>query len=193
MDCSWCTMSCDYYPGLLPSFTIYLICPCGGNVPEFCYGRTGSKHDRVTSYLADVCREFPQSFQRNVIAVELLAFQVRIRIVQFWNLGKKNMCSEWLFSIPYGKFLDSFLKCSTTILQYFTSLMLHLAKVKVNLSPGTPRWHAWEPDCSYTQGCTNLWRQAAMGTKFCTLALNICGSSVWNMLHVSLLTPRILR
>lgn len=30
-------------------------------------------------------------------------------------------------------------------------------------------------------------------TKFCLLVLRICGSSVWNMLHFTLFTPRILR
>lgn len=31
-----------------------------------------------------------------------------------------------------------------------------------------------------------------MEPKFCTLAPNISGASVWNLLHVSLLEPRIL-
>jgi len=30
-------------------------------------------------------------------------------------------------------------------------------------------------------------------TKLCTVAPNICGSSVWIMLHVTLLVPRIFR
>lgn len=34
---------------------------------------------------------------------------------------------------------------------------------------------------------------AARSPKFYTLMPNICGSSVWNMLHVTLLRPRILR
>jgi hypothetical protein len=32
-----------------------------------------------------------------------------------------------------------------------------------------------------------------MATKYCTLALNICGSSGWNLLHVTLLAPILLR
>jgi hypothetical protein len=35
--------------------------------------------------------------------------------------------------------------------------------------------------------------QVARTTKFCTVAPNICGSSVWNFLHVTILVPRILR
>jgi len=31
------------------------------------------------------------------------------------------------------------------------------------------------------------------GEKFYTVALNICGASVWNLLHVTILAPRILR
>lgn len=33
------------------------------------------------------------------------------------------------------------------------------------------------------QGCTNLGRQVAMATKFCTVAPNICGALVWNFFH----------
>jgi hypothetical protein len=39
------------------------------------------------------------------------------------------------------------------------------------------------------QGCTNLGHQ---GTKFCKVAPNICGSSVWNLLPITTLAPRIL-
>jgi hypothetical protein len=35
--------------------------------------------------------------------------------------------------------------------------------------------------------------QVAVATKFCTAAPDICGSSIWNLLHVILLAPRILR
>ena len=35
-------------------------------------------------------------------------------------------------------------------------------------------------------------RQDAVTTTCCTVAHNICGSSVWNLLHVTFLTPRIL-
>jgi hypothetical protein len=34
--------------------------------------------------------------------------------------------------------------------------------------------------------------QIAQTTKLCTVASNICGSPVWNLLHVTLLVPRIL-
>ena len=45
----------------------------------------------------------------------------------------------------------------------------------------------------YDQGRTNPGRQVARSTKFCTAAPNMCGSSVWNLLHVTFLAPRILR
>ena len=35
--------------------------------------------------------------------------------------------------------------------------------------------------------------RAAVATKLCMMAPNVCGSSVRNLLHVTLLTPRILR
>lgn len=41
--------------------------------------------------------------------------------------------------------------------------------------------------------CTNPWRHVAMAIKFCTMAACMCASSVWNLLHVTLLIPRILR
>jgi hypothetical protein len=40
---------------------------------------------------------------------------------------------------------------------------------------------------------TNTGSQVAVATKFCTVTRNICGRSVWNLLRVTLLAPRILR
>ena len=45
----------------------------------------------------------------------------------------------------------------------------------------------------YDQGRMNPGRQVARLTKFCSAAPNMCGSSVWNLLHVIFLAPRILR
>jgi len=42
-------------------------------------------------------------------------------------------------------------------------------------------------------GYTDIRCLVAAATKFCTVAPNICGPSFWNMLHVTLLVPRILR
>jgi hypothetical protein len=42
------------------------------------------------------------------------------------------------------------------------------------------------------QGCTNAGREVALATNFCTVAPNTCGFSVWTLLHVALLAPRIL-
>jgi hypothetical protein len=43
------------------------------------------------------------------------------------------------------------------------------------------------------QGCTNNGCQVGEETKFCMMTLNICGSSGWNLLHVTFLAPRVLR
>jgi len=43
------------------------------------------------------------------------------------------------------------------------------------------------------QGCTIPGRQVAQSTKFCTVALNICGSSVLTLFHVTLLATRFLK
>jgi hypothetical protein len=43
------------------------------------------------------------------------------------------------------------------------------------------------------QGCTNPGRQVARATKFPTVTPNICGSSVWDLLHGTLRAPRILK
>jgi hypothetical protein len=43
------------------------------------------------------------------------------------------------------------------------------------------------------QGCTNAGHQVAVVTKVCTVVRNVCGSSVWNLLHVNVLAPRILK
>jgi hypothetical protein len=42
------------------------------------------------------------------------------------------------------------------------------------------------------QGYTNPGHQIAQETQFCVVTPNICGSSVWNFLYITLLAPRIL-
>jgi len=42
------------------------------------------------------------------------------------------------------------------------------------------------------KGCKNPRRQIVKAFKFRTIAPNICASSVWNLVHVSLLGPRAL-
>jgi hypothetical protein len=41
--------------------------------------------------------------------------------------------------------------------------------------------------------CTNSGRQVAVANKFCMVAPNICGSSGWNLLHVTQVASKILR
>jgi hypothetical protein len=48
-------------------------------------------------------------------------------------------------------------------------------------------------DCSVVQGCTNPRCQVTQVTKFYMVVPNICGYSVWNFHHVTLLVPRILK
>lgn len=43
------------------------------------------------------------------------------------------------------------------------------------------------------QGCTNDGRQVAVATKFCDVAPSIDGFVLWNVLHVTLMAPGILR
>ena len=43
------------------------------------------------------------------------------------------------------------------------------------------------------QGCTNPVRQVTRAPKYFTMARNICGSSVRNLLFITFLAPRILR
>jgi len=42
------------------------------------------------------------------------------------------------------------------------------------------------------QVCTNSGRQVPWSAKFCAAVPYICGSAVWNFLHIAHLTPRIL-
>jgi hypothetical protein len=44
-----------------------------------------------------------------------------------------------------------------------------------------------------TQGCTRVGCQVTWVTEFLTVVPNIGGLSVWNLLHVTVLAPRILR
>jgi len=48
-------------------------------------------------------------------------------------------------------------------------------------------------DNSIQKGCINPRHQVSWVTKFCEGATNVCGSSPWNMLNVSLLAPKILK
>ena len=43
------------------------------------------------------------------------------------------------------------------------------------------------------QGCTNAGTQVAVVTKVCTVARNVGGSPVWSLLHITVLTPTILK
>ena len=49
-------------------------------------------------------------------------------------------------------------------------------------------WHKAQPQVSSNPG-----RKVAVASKFCTVAPVICGSSIRNLLHVTLVAPRILR
>ena len=51
----------------------------------------------------------------------------------------------------------------------------------------------WLQILTLYQACTNSGVQIARATKFYTVATNICGTSVCNLLYVTLLTHRILR
>jgi hypothetical protein len=46
---------------------------------------------------------------------------------------------------------------------------------------------------NHDQGCKNPRLQVTVATKFCMVVPNVCGSSVGNMLCVTLLPPRNLR
>ena len=41
------------------------------------------------------------------------------------------------------------------------------------------------------QECANICRQVAVVTKFCTVAPNICVTSVWKLFQISILAPGI--
>jgi hypothetical protein len=51
-------------------------------------------------------------------------------------------------------------------------------------------WGESANDCTPIQRCTNTGRQVARATKFCVTAPNICVSSIWNLLCVTLLVPQ---
>jgi hypothetical protein len=51
----------------------------------------------------------------------------------------------------------------------------------------------WSLGTVYNRGGQNHRRQFAVAIKFCAVATDICGSSVWNLVHVAILALRILR
>jgi hypothetical protein len=67
-------------------------------------------------------------------------------------------------------------------------------------APGKCHWgnNCFLPNLSQStnpliQDSKNSMCEVAQAIKFCTVAPNICGSSVWNLLHVTLLEPRVLK
>lgn len=50
-----------------------------------------------------------------------------------------------------------------------------------------------EQPSNKAQGCTNRGQQVAVATDFCTMAPNVCESSLRKFLHVTLLASTILR
>ena len=76
----------------------------------------------------------------------------------------------YFFSFPRGKFRNSALNYANSA--FFPCFQINLFLI---------------------QGCTNPGRQVAVATKFCAVAPNICGSSVWNLLLVISMVHRILR
>jgi len=69
----------------------------------------------------------------------------------------------------------------------------HLPYVSVTVMPSCRTSYARPPSrvCSKWR-YTNHGCQLAVTTEFCTVSSNICWSLVWNLFHVTLLTPRIL-
>ena len=45
----------------------------------------------------------------------------------------------------------------------------------------------------FKQGCTNSEHQVSRATKYITMVTNICGSSVWRYIQVTLLVPKTLK
>jgi len=72
------------------------------------------------------------------------------------------------------------------------SYMVHeLDRVCIQVRVNTPR--IIHTKITLLPGHTNPGSQAARATICLTALLNISGSSVWNSLHITLQTPRILR
>jgi hypothetical protein len=51
---------------------------------------------------------------------------------------------------------------------------------------------SWVLRCVLSHGSTNPRCQPVRATKFCMVVPNICGSSIWNLLHVTLQASQIL-
>jgi hypothetical protein len=71
-------------------------------------------------------------------------------------------------------------------------LVWQLTRTDLTLAEVAPEKTRWK-FIGLKQGCTNPGRLAAVATKLCTVAPNVCGSSVWELFHVSCLVPRILK
>lgn len=78
-------------------------------------------------------------------------------------------------------------------------LSLHFTKLCFCLGKCKPYSYDIIYECSRgffvfgDQWCTNPRHQLTMATKFFKIAPNICGSSVWNLLCVTILAPKIWR
>jgi hypothetical protein len=110
------------------------------------------------------------------------------------NLTTRDSCTHARF----------FCNCSfcTVVLSIGTTMVQGLKEWSLAAVGRNRRWR--DPESSRTrtitsrplhleQWCTNPGCQVDVATTFCASAPSICGSSVRNLLHVTLQVPRILR
>jgi len=84
-------------------------------------------------------------------------------------------CADWLWGAPISFILA-------------TDGPFGDLGVKLNCRPHHVLGYEW-----VQPGAHKSRARAARATKFFIMAPNICGPSVWNLIHVTLLTPRIIR
>lgn len=165
-DCSCCTVP-QSRQELGVSFTVHLVCPCRGDVPEVCQGGR-CRNATVLPFiwlkfvvsLASPFRRISSGshFQHSSFVFGYISCQIKYEayafILAYWHSLYKIL----------GRFLEIFHGCFAKFrFPYATSVCKEGKTVLGNtmMAYGGVK-------CSYTQGCTNPWCQAALATKFCT-------------------------
>jgi hypothetical protein len=130
----------------------------------------------LSVYSLNVCKFL---YRLNVSVRAVLDQLVDINLI---DMHSTNNIVKYLLKIYLTVFLLSLYRSSKLA---FFSRSPHGYFPRRSVSPSLPITYT-----TLAHGCTN---PDARANKFWIMASNICESSVWNVLHVTLLVPRILR
>jgi hypothetical protein len=109
----------------------------------------------------------------------------------------ESVNKHWILHLLKNSVLILLYYLCINLTQYHSCFLLIAGKIPQSVL-FCPLWQlsrniTWMTNKGLLQRCTNLGGLVTRETEFCTVVCNIYGSLVWNLLHVTLLAPRILK